>query len=744
MKKLKSLLLLAVIPSFSFLISCAEEKSSKQILEEIALKIKPFINSNKKFEQRVLQKVDFEKKDNNEATLNIALNPDFFSIFSDPRSKLNLEVRITGIKDTQYKRRTDFGDNQVNFEFKDLDPTVDYQVGLIRINDRVIELPTTKSDNFTLEIKASEMKETGENSGTNEGENPPDNPPVDETPDKETPPENTNPQDDLTYKDEQGNKNLKPPTDGDFQNPKIGGDFGLPEGFTFPSVEKGKNADKYPPFASKYKAVDPQVLYKELYDRTFSIKFGVTLNKGVKVYGSPENKFLATENGTAWLLDYHKKDGNNYKLFFATNLHVASHLSNTLDKHLLTKFNYEDPSQDKATSISIGKSAKAPQTFATHNNNYNFSQDPNNVAKFYASDDNFKNANFTDLSALVTTKTNAFTSGPKLIFAGYDFINREYINPFQEELLTKIQNSLESYKNREGSEEEYSEYNILKKTLETKEFIPLYTDFAVFELDVNLSNADETLKDWILKAINALDQYIKRNKENELPNQDKSISTYMQTVDYITASRTSNNQYLTNSKNAYMLGYPGIDGGKSSLAWNNPTERNNDTKPASYWRAPENKNAFAIPGNDNERKMLNFNLNPYPKVFHKTLGDYYGYTQNIRFSSLYFGASGSLVYNEFGQMVGIYSLVQSSGERWDLLKRASFTPFLLSKDVKDTGSNKIIKAYNLIDGSDTQKFPAQTRSYRQNLKEIYPNGFESGNYKTALFPEGFKAISIQR
>ncbi|UVT34406.1 hypothetical protein [Mesomycoplasma hyorhinis] len=122
MKKLKSLLLLFVIPSFSFLISCAEEKSSKQILEEIALKIKPFINSNKKFDERVLQKVDFEKKDNNEATLNIALNPDFFSIFSDPRSKLNLEVRITGIKDTQYKRRTDFGDNQVNFEFKDLDP----------------------------------------------------------------------------------------------------------------------------------------------------------------------------------------------------------------------------------------------------------------------------------------------------------------------------------------------------------------------------------------------------------------------------------------------------------------------------------------------------------------------------------------------------------------------------------------------------------------------------------------------
>ncbi|CRH25269.1 hypothetical protein JIY74_35330 [Vibrio harveyi] len=61
--------------------------------------------------------------------------------------------------------------------------------------------------------------------------------------------------------------------------------------------------------------------------------------------------------------------------------------------------------------------------------------------------------------------------------------------------------------------------------------------------------------------------------------------------------------------------------------------------------------------------MLNQNLNPYTKVFHRVLGDYYGFTNNIKFSSLYFGASGSLVYNEFGQMIGIYSGVQVNGEK---------------------------------------------------------------------------------
>lgn len=338
-----------------------------------------------------------------------------------------------------------------------------------------------------------------------------------------------------------------------------------------------------------------------------------------------------------------------------------------------------------------------------HNNNYDFSTNQNNITKFYASDPNFKNANYSDLSASVTTKTEAF-SAPKLIFAGYDFIDRKYIQPFQDELQQRVKSTLDHSTDDEETNE-YSEYKILQNALKTKEFIPLYTDFAVFELDVNLANADSTLKSWILKAINALNEYIKRNKENELPNQDKSISNYMQSMDYVSAKYLSNNsQYLTNSKNAYVLGYPGIDNGKSTLAWNNPTERNDDNNPPSYWRSPKNKEAFAISSDGYQQKMLNQNLNPYTKVFHRVLGDYYGFTNNIKFSSLYFGASGSLVYNEFGQMIGIYSGVQVNGEKWNLLKFASYTPFLLSNDFRDGDNNKVIKAYNLIDGSNKQKF----------------------------------------
>ncbi|MBY7705289.1 hypothetical protein JIY74_34725 [Vibrio harveyi] len=43
MKKVKSLLLLSVIPSFFFLISCTQEQTQNQILEEVSSKMKQFL-----------------------------------------------------------------------------------------------------------------------------------------------------------------------------------------------------------------------------------------------------------------------------------------------------------------------------------------------------------------------------------------------------------------------------------------------------------------------------------------------------------------------------------------------------------------------------------------------------------------------------------------------------------------------------------------------------------------------------
>ncbi|WP_416374195.1 DUF31 family putative serine protease [Mycoplasmopsis felis] len=89
---------------------------------------------------------------------------------------------------------------------------------------------------------------------------------------------------------------------------------GLPPGFTFPSFDR-TNLHTYPNFVNEFTKVDKEVIYNEIFDRTFAIKFGVGKKTG------DENYFLSTDSGTGWLLDYYKKDENNYKLFFATNLH---------------------------------------------------------------------------------------------------------------------------------------------------------------------------------------------------------------------------------------------------------------------------------------------------------------------------------------------------------------------------------------------------------------------------------------
>ncbi|TNK87679.1 hypothetical protein C4M83_06335, partial [Mycoplasmopsis pullorum] len=71
----------------------------------------------------------------------------------------------------------------------------------------------------------------------------------------------------------------------------------------------------------------------------------------------------------------------------------------------------------------------------------------------------------------------------------------------------------------------------------------------------------------------------------------------------------------------------------------------------------------------------------------------------------------------------------------NLLDSASFTSLIQRTQIKL--ANGILQPYNLIDGSNKELYPKQTSSYRENLRIIYPDGFEDGTHKTALFPEGY-------
>ncbi|MCU4706808.1 MIP family Ig-specific serine endopeptidase [Mycoplasma sp. CSL7503-lung] len=488
-----------------------------------------------------------------------------------------------------------------------------------------------------------------------------------------------------------------------------------------------KKDHQYSMDVSKYTKPNEQDIYKEIYDRTFAIKFGVNL-------GADDSSFLATSGGTAWLLDYHKQDENKYKLFLATNLHVIGMLSNTLEEKVAKQLNYEDERGFKANSISIGKSSEYITDFTAKSNNFNYAGDERYRAKWLTNNQLFTKRERSDDDASRTemAQTDAI-SKPKLIFAGYDFMNHEYINKYQQEVKRKTQERFDQL-NAQNSEDINDKSNsiwALNNTLQNDKYIPFYTDFAVFEIDVDFSKMDQNYSKWFKDAIDALDQYIDRNKKNITPNQDKSVSTYTLTTDYISAMQNSG-ENLTNAKDVYIGGYPALG---SSSAWsrNNPVERNSDEN--WYTGTSKNSETFGLPARAYEEKMTNNNFSPYTEIFGKTLADFYGFTQRINFSSLYYGASGSVVYNEFGQIIGAYSGVSSNVEYGDLSKSGSFTPLLLSNDY--TFNNDTIKAYNLIDGTDKTKYSAQTASYRENLSKVYPNGFEVGKKDTAIFTDGY-------
>ncbi|WP_051590868.1 MIP family Ig-specific serine endopeptidase [Mycoplasmopsis felifaucium] len=481
---------------------------------------------------------------------------------------------------------------------------------------------------------------------------------------------------------------------------------------------------------SKFTQVDRNTIYKELFDRTLAIKFGTDLDPNKT--NSSTSSFLASSAGTTWLLDYHKYNENKYKLFFATNLHVASLLSNTNEFESL---NYKDPRGYKTIGISFGKADTfTGDTFEIKPNGTT----TNHQTKWIANQEEFKNASYSDNGAFNTeVVAKTAISNPKLVFAGFDFIDRSYLNEFQEDLKKQVQDEFNNLSQDDQNDKD-SKYWIYNHYLKTKEFIPLYTDFAVFEVDVDLSLLNNNYAQWFKDAINGLNRYLTRLQNTPiLPNQNKDESSYMQTVDYTSAYNNNDNQNLQSSKYTYVLGYPGTStSGMSVLDYNNPAERY-DANITTYNQSPSNDKAFNLPiGRYNEKISFN-QLNPYTSVFGRVLGDHYGYVFQNNFSSLTYGSSGSLVYNEFGQMVGIHSLVDANASLGDLTRNAYFTPFLLSNDAH-LSNNKVIKAYNLIDGTDKTKYPAQTHSYRENLKVLYSNGFDDNSFTTALFANGFK------
>ncbi|UZK64076.1 DUF31 family protein [Mycoplasma mycoides subsp. capri] len=475
----------------------------------------------------------------------------------------------------------------------------------------------------------------------------------------------------------------------------------------------------YPKFINKFTTVSAEEIYKELYDRTFSIKFLTKLNNG----GS-----LSNGTGTGWLLDYHKYNNENkYKLFLATNLHVLSEFSNSLTEEQNKEFNYYDPSNNKVIAIGIGK-AENVNEFSSKNNKTDFQ---NKITKYYLSNQDFKSYSQIDYSNSNSELTTAI-SEPKIVFGAVDFMNRKAVEKYDD----AIKQSAEGYYNYKKANLNDDEKIAWEDYFKTKN-IPIMVDFAVFEIDVDLNKTDDTLKSWINDAIKGLDKYLERLKNtNNLPNQDKNISNYLQSKDYISAlfTKDNNSNNLYNAKDIYIAGYPANN---KTTYWmkNNPTERSSDKSDIDWRTSKSNKEIFGFANEFESSISIGLNFGIFDNYWHRVFANFYGYQYNVNFSSLYYGASGSLAYNEFGQMIGIYNGVKSNVEFGDLLQSATIAPFLQSDNIK-IGDN-VIYAYNLIDGTDKTRYKYQKSSFRENLQKLYPNGFSDGLKSTKLFDNIF-------
>ncbi|BAP39699.1 MIP family Ig-specific serine endopeptidase [Metamycoplasma canadense] len=499
-----------------------------------------------------------------------------------------------------------------------------------------------------------------------------------------------------------------------------------------PSFLQNLNNKKheYPDYVKNFKKIDANIIYNEIYDRTFSIKFATKHANG---------NLISNDKGTGWLLDYHKYTNapNKYKLFIATNLHVISNFSNSLDDSKNKELNYYDPVNDKVIAIGLGKSKNKPTNFEpiANKNGVQEAFKNNWIPKYYTNSKELEN--YDKKESILDTETSDAISAPKIVFAAFDFMRKEAIEKYQKDLKEKALSRYDWLKNQNKLEED-----VLKPAyehwLKSDMYVPISIDMAIFEVDVDLTKANSELKKWVEDAINGVDSYINRLQNTALlPNQDKEISKYMLTVDYVSAfKKYRNEKNLYNLKNIFIGGYPS-DGSKTSY-WmtNNPIERESETL-ISYNSNPVNSKTFAYPLNNYESKLeFGNNLSIADNVWRRVMASWYGNHYNINFSSLYYGASGSIAYNEFGQMIGIYDAVTSSVTPGDLLQWSGIAPFIQSDDI-ESATGDTLYAYNLIDGTDQTKFKNQKNSFRQNLRILYPNGFEDGNNKTKLFENGF-------
>ncbi|MFV8400996.1 MIP family Ig-specific serine endopeptidase [Mycoplasma sp. 2634B] len=413
--------------------------------------------------------------------------------------------------------------------------------------------------------------------------------------------------------------------------------------------------------------------------------------------------------GTIWLLDYHKESNNKYKLFFATNYHVAVELYSDKD----FDFNAQPNRTKKITNIRLG----AVKNWTNQRLEYNY-------------------------------KSLERTMWPKNLFLGHNFMDQE---------VSKLYNG-----------RYYTEFSVIEFDYDIEQFNQLPA------LDPNLSEGERRVRIEQLKqmrkansalslqlnlAIEELNSSIDKFKQGNYAMQNStlpyagvdygSVTLFINNVlgieedDTIKLPNTINKinkvsndieKYFGNSKLQsqpqwdFFAGYPFVNRSRNQLLYNVQNSMLGSSQglmpdiDKNYWRTIDWYNGSAIADHGAE-----FNNEPRSK--------FYGLAyENLVPNDVIGGASGSLVVNESNLPIGL--LFGHSGKQPLInnknvsvsLEKALTVGYALNMPFYSSKINGYVQPYNIIDGSDKDKYPHQVNSYRETLATVY-----GPEYKTALF-----------
>lgn len=491
-------------------------------------------------------------------------------------------------------------------------------------------------------------------------------------------------------------------------------------------------------------------IYERIWNRTFSI---VTLHICLKDDRSP---LIVGSGGTAWLLDYaYNAKEDKYKLFFATNAHVAQDIE---DKKVFDPANYKygNPKQSaKKYFYFLGRTENPSFTFKNQHAKQSTAFYYGTTEKDYNMLNRFtklKEAKLYGLWSKVIKK-------PEVFYVAVDFMKEDSTKQFQD--LWKQHYSILSYKHLS---------NTGKPLKETKK-VRHYKDFAVVEYEVDMRMVNEAeqklqadpfakseilqFKKWISQAIDE----VARTKENSsnfnFTNKNNFSNEWWDFADNlgVTGYRNSlteigRKKVSRTTEKFYHGGYPasnivsktGEDLEDYGMQWRH-SEQNLIDGDVTY-RSDNNSYVFLQPF----YKALWF-LDYKGQHLHS-----FGYT-NYGMSGTDGGASGSLVTNEEGLPVSILwggrSFLDLGSWTWETDKVFIFDSLsqsskIIEKKIEIVQTDAGLKykvtpeyvhhAYNLIDGTDKSRYPMQLTSFRGALNAKYPNGvFGDGNTATALF-----------